>query len=64
MKHYFWQHEYIPIKVRHVYAKSMSTLTEKILETNVPATEILKKCKCGKMKTELIEGTWELEDIL
>ena len=30
---------------------------------NVPVTQILRKCKCGDLKVEVITGTWSLEDI-
>lgn len=63
MKHFFWQHEYVPFKVEHIYAKQISTLTERVLADKIPSTQILKRCKCGKLKTELIEGLYSLDDI-
>lgn len=64
MVHFFWQHEYIPIKVEHIYAKSISTLTERVLADGIPATQILKRCECGKLKTEIIRGHYELNELL
>lgn len=65
MKHIFWfQHDHKPIKAYYCRAKSFDTLTNYLLGENIPATLILKKCKCGNLKTELIEGFHTLEDIV
>lgn len=65
MKHIFWfQHNYKPIKVSHGRAKSYDRLTNYLLGENIPATLILEKCKCGSLKTQLIEGFHTLEEIV
>jgi hypothetical protein len=64
MMHILWfQHKFKTISVQHGKAKCYNVLTNILLGENIPATLILRKCKCGKIKTELIQGIHSLTDI-
>ena len=59
MKHIFWfQHKYKSIDLKHGKGNVNSNLTFETIERNVDVTLILKRCSCGKKKTEIVRGHW------
>jgi hypothetical protein len=64
MKHIFWfQHRYLPVGVNEGTGDVQSTLNLRTVARNVPMTLVLFKCKCGKVKTKVIEGKWTLDQV-
>lgn len=64
MKHIFWfQHRYLPTGVDHGKGDVTSTLTLSKTACNVDMTLILFTCKCGAVKTKLVQGYWDLDEV-
>ena len=64
MKHIFWfQHRYLPTGVDHGTGDITSTLTLGTIKKDVDMTLILFTCKCGAVKTKLVQGYWDLDQV-
>lgn len=61
MNHFFWfQHQYEIVACQRLTRHALSDLGE---EMEIPVTNIITRCECGKFKEKVVSGHFTLKEL-